>query len=359
LASSMNTPSELIADPVFQLNSLLWLTQPLPTGAGIRSVLRDQGYHVYAICPSITLPLDILLLVKDSGLAHQDHVRPDVVLYRPSDHRYGVVECKGNSFGPDSSTAKQARTLLLAVGPRLDEALGLQAGTISRNTAAYLIPSQAATEMAETLQTLGAELGAKELRVGPSCVLAIEPDTTSLSLVADESARDFFGLPASKISFLILEEGTDPRPLYFIPYDPDCSQAEGERVYCKLVLFERILASLLGGAGRALPPTELSFDAAGLLNDATLGMYGLWENKDSAKHMRHLLTRNLLPKLQGVLRSEGGNVFEFVENKGWTLQIPTEDAKDAICNTLSKFSCETMDLRLEPEPTLFDNLPDD
>jgi hypothetical protein len=355
----MSTPSELVADPVFQLNSLLWLTQPLPAGSGIRPVLREQGYEVDAIGPSITLPLDILLLVKDSGLPHQDHIRPDVVLCRQTDRRYGVMECKGNSFGPDSSTSKQARTLLLAVGLRLDEALGLQTGTISRNTAAYLVPSQAAMEMGVTLQTLGAELSAKGLRSGASCVLALEPDTTSLSLVADDSARDFFGLPESKVDFLILEEGTDPRPLYFIPYDPDCSQSEEEGAYCKRVLFERILASLLGAAGRALPPAELPFDAVDLLNDATLGMYGLWENKDSAKHMRHLLTRHLLPKLQGILRNEGGNVFQFVENRGWTLQVPTESAKDAICNALSKFSCETMDLRQEPEPTLFDGLSDD
>jgi hypothetical protein len=354
----MSTLSELVADPVFQLNSLLWLTQPLPDAVGIRPVLREAGFEVDAICPSLTLPPDILLLLKDSGLAHQDCIRPDVILCRQQDRRYGVVECKGNSFGPDSSTARQARTLLVAVGPRLDEALGLQAGTIQCSTAAYLVPSQAAVEMGPTLQALGAELRAKKLPGGASCMLALEPGPAALSLIVDSAARDFFNLPSAKVDFMPLEEGTDPRPLYFIPYDPDCSQADEERAYCKRVLFERIQASLLGAGGRALPPADLPFDAVGLLNDATLGMYGLWENKDSAKHMRRLV-RDLLAKLAEILGSEVGDVFSFVENKGWSLQIQSESTKDAICNALSKFSCETMDLRHEPEPTLFDDLDDE
>jgi hypothetical protein len=354
----MNTPSELVADPVFQLNSLLWLTQPLPDAVGIHPVLREAGFEVDAIGPSVTLPPDILLLFKDSGLAHQDNIRPDMVLCRLQDGRYSVVECKGNSFGPESSTARQARTLLAAVGPRLDEALGLRSGTIRRSTAGYLVPSRAAADMGLTLQVLGNELDSKKLRAGASCVLALEAGDTALSLVADNAARDFFGLPVEKVEFLPVEEGTDPRPLYFIPYDPDCSQSEEERAFCKRVLFERIQASLLGAGGRALPPAELVFDAVGLLNDATLGMYDLWENKESAKHMRRLV-RQLLAKLAEILRSEVGSVFRFIEDKGWTLQIPSENTKDAICNALSKFSCETMDLRQEPEPTLFDDLADE
>jgi hypothetical protein len=359
LASSMSALSELVSDPVFQLNSLLWLTQPMPADAGLRPVLREGGFEVDAICLLLTPPPDILLQFKDSGLAHQDHIRPDMVLCRQQDGRYGVVECKGNSFGVDSSTAQQARTLLVAAGPRLDESLGLESGTIKRSVASYLVPSPTAGHMRLTLEVLDGELRSGKLPVGTSCVLALESGTEAVSLVADGTARGFFNLPAEKIDFVRLEEGTDPRPLYFIPYDPDCSQSEEERAYCKRVLFERIQASLLGAGGRALPPTDLLFDAVGLLNDATLGMYGLWENRDSAKHMRRLV-RQLLTKLAEILRSEVGDVFRFVENKGWTLQVPDESTKDAICNALSKFSCETMDLRQEPpQLELFEDQADE
>jgi hypothetical protein len=333
----------------------------MPAGAGLRPVLREAGFEVDAISPLLTLPPDILLRFKDSGLAHQDHIRPDVVLCRQPDGRYGVVECKGNSFGVDSSTAKQARTLLVAAGPRLDESLGLKSGTIKRSVASYLVPSPAAGDMGLTLQALDGELRSGKLPVGTSCVLALEPGAAAVSLVADGTARGFFNLPAEKVDFVRLEEGTDPRPLYFIPYDPDLggSQSEEERAYCKRVLFERIQASLLGAGGRALPPADLPFDAVGLLNDATFGMYGLWENKDSAKHMRKLV-RQLLTKLAEILRSEVGDVFRFVENQGWTLQVPSESTKDAICNALSKFSCETMDLRQEPpQLELFEDQADE
>lgn len=354
-------PNDLVADPVFQLNSLLWLTQALPPmEAGIRPVLRpvlrEAGFEVDAISPSVTPP-DILLLLKESGLAHQDSARPDVILCRSRDRSYSVVECKGNSFGPASTNARQARTLLAASGPRLNEALGLQAGTVSRSVVAYLVPSQAGPKMAECLPALSEELRGGRLQPGASCVLALEASATELSLVADGPAREFYGLSLARTPFIQLEEGTDPRPLYFIPYDPDCDQSEEERAYCKRVLYERIQASILGACGRATPPMDFEFRAADLLNDATMGMYDCWENRDSTRHMRKLV-RDLLAKFAEVLRPEVGNVFRFVEHKGWTLQMSNESTKNAIFIALSKFSCETLDLRREPEPTLFDDLDD-
>lgn len=351
----MSTLNDLVGDPLFQLNSLLWLTQPMPASAGFRAVLREAGFEVDAISPLLTLPPDILLLLKGSGLAHQSRVCPDVVLCRQQDGRYAIVECKGNSFGVASSTAEQARTLLVAAGPRLDEPLGLKSGTVQRSVASYFVPSSAAADMGQTLRALEGELRSTKLPVGTSCVLGLELGAAALSLVADDVARDFYSLPAGKVDFVNLEEGTDPRPLYFVPYDPGCNQSDEERTYCKRVLFERIHTSVLGAAGRAVPPCNLVFDAVGLLNDATLGMYDVWGDKASRKHMRGLV-RQLLGKLAEILRGEVGDVFEYVEEKGWVLHVPSESTKDSICGALSRFSCETMDLRQELQPTLFDDL---
>lgn len=351
----MSSLSELVADPLFQLNSLLWLTQPMPASSGVCPVLREAGFEVDAISLPLTPPPDILLRFKDSGLPHQDRICPDVVVCRRKDGRYGIIECKGNSFGLGSSTAEQARTLLVVAGPRLDESLGLKPGAVRRSVAAYLVPSPVADAMGATLNALHQELRGKELPAGESCLLALEAGAAALSLVADDLAKDFFSLPAYRVDFVCLEEGTDPRPLYFIPYDPDCDQAVNERAYAKRVLFERIQASLLGAVGRVRVPVELVLDTDRLLNDATLGMFGLWVKPSSIKHMRRL-AHQLLGKLKEVLRTEAQEVLGFEQDRGWVLHIRSEVARDEICGVLSRFSCETMDLRQEPQPTLFDDL---
>jgi len=52
--------------------------------------------------------------------------------------------------------------------------------------------------MGLTLQASRNELGSKRLRAGASCVLALEPGDTAISLVADNAAHDFVGLFVEK-----------------------------------------------------------------------------------------------------------------------------------------------------------------
>ena len=51
------TTTDLVSDPLFQLNVLLWLTQPLPQGSALVPLLYQQGFTVYAISPALALPL--------------------------------------------------------------------------------------------------------------------------------------------------------------------------------------------------------------------------------------------------------------------------------------------------------------
>jgi hypothetical protein len=268
-----------------------------------------------------------------------------------------MVECKGKSFGTQSSTAEQARTLVIAAGPRLAEILGLQPSGTQRSAAAYLVPVSAAPQMRQTLGLLEEELHSVNMTSGQTCILGLEPASDALFLNSDTPASDFFDLPEPRVAFLILEHTNDPRPLYFIPYDPDCCQSPGEGEYCKRVLFERIQATILGAAGQAVPPTDVVFAAEPLLNSAMFGTYGFWENSQSAKHMRRL-ARELLGKLAEVVSEEVGGAFAYFENRGWVLRVDDETARGKICNALSKFSCETMALRQEPQPGLFDDLVD-
>jgi hypothetical protein len=349
----MSTLDELIRDPVFQLNSVLWLVQPLPGGAGVTPVLREAGFEVHAVAPPLAPPPDVLLRLKDSGLAHQDRVLPDIVLRQARNRRFALIECKGRSFGRDSTNASQARTLIVIAGPRLHESLGLQPSDVGEGAAAFLVPEADAPLMRTTLAELSDELTQANLQCGSALAVGLAPETDALVLTADEPARRFFDLPSGREPFMQLEPNTDPRPLYFIPYDPDCKQSDDERAFCKRVLFERLHAAVLGAAGRAVPPVTLTFQVEALLNEATLGMYDLWENPESNRHMRRLV-RELLGRLGKLINAECSDALREVQGKGWELRLPDDAIQVTILGVLARFSCETMDLRREPEPGLFD-----
>jgi hypothetical protein len=115
----MPTLPELVKDPVFQLNVLLWLAQPLPQAyQEITPLFFNQGFDVYALAPLLTLPPDILLVMRDHEFAVQARTRPDVILAQELTGKFAITECKRGSFGVDSSTAQQARALLVLAGPR-------------------------------------------------------------------------------------------------------------------------------------------------------------------------------------------------------------------------------------------------
>src|SRR5438093_477808 len=107
--STMASPTDLIRDPIFQLNAVLWLAQPLPPEFPITPVLRHAGFDVHSIAPPLAPPPDVLLALAESGLPHQRSCHPDVILERDADRLFLVIECKANSFGEASSTAAQSR----------------------------------------------------------------------------------------------------------------------------------------------------------------------------------------------------------------------------------------------------------
>src|SRR5205823_3552170 len=117
--------TDRVSDPLFQLNVVLWLTQPLPQGSSIVPLLHERGFVVYAISPPLPVPLDLQAAAQSARVALQNSGRPDVLLAHPLERKFAFIECKASSFGPNSNTAEQARSFLLMAGPRAAEVLGL------------------------------------------------------------------------------------------------------------------------------------------------------------------------------------------------------------------------------------------
>jgi hypothetical protein len=350
-------PSEPLKDPLFQLNAVLWLTQPLPDGGEIIPLLYARGFTVYAIAPLLGPPPDLRLAAQQAQISMQDMIRPDVVLTHEGDRKFAFTECKASSFSPTSSAAEQARSLLVVAGPRAAEVLGLAPGDISESLLAFVIPEDEEKLLARTLANLHEELEGNRLPAAQFSVLGLQLTDTDVSIVINDLGSAFFALPSGTNPFMKREPDTDPRPLYFIPYDPDVVHSEQEKVLSKRALFERMQSTIVAATGRANPPTELALESQKILNDAMFGMYGHWENRESARHMRRLC-RQFMDALTQAVNAVvlGAMVFQPVEV--WKISLENEEQHERVIDALTRFSCETLDLRTEPQPGLFDDLED-
>jgi hypothetical protein len=342
----------LLGDPLFQLNAVLWLTRPLPSGDRISPILHGRGFTVYAIAPLLAPPPEVRLAADEAGVRMQERLRPDVVLTHEAAGKFAFLECKAHSFGTGSSTSEQARGLLVVAGPRCAEVLALASRQVSGSLLALVTPESHREQLGQTLSALVQELQAHGLPAGSSSVLGMAADDSNVSLVIGDSASEFFSLPSGCHAFLKREEDTDPRPLYFIPYDPDVAQSEGERAFCKRVLFERIQSSILVAIGHAHPPTVLALEAHGMLNDAMFGAYGQWENRESGQHMRRLC-RQLVDAIARAVNSAAEGAVISEPGVGWKVLLHDQEQQDKVTDALERFSCETFDLSAEPSAELF------
>jgi hypothetical protein len=347
--------NDLLGDPIFQLNAILWLAQPLHEGSPIIPLFYQQGFSVYAIAPPLGIPPDVRLVAQTAQIDLQDRVRPDVVLTNERNQSYVFTECKKNSFGPTSSTAHQARGLLVLAGPRSHEILGLGPGQVSSSLLGFVAPEAVGQSLANTLEVLNKELDGAAIPAGRYSVLGISLNANAISLAVDQTGGAFFNLTPGTHPFMQRHPDTDPRPLYFIPFDPDVEQSKEERSLCKRILFERMHSSVLAAVGRIDPPRELLLQSQRILNDATFGMYEHWENKDSARFMRRLCNQ-FLDSIAKAVNTLSPGAMTFQHQVGWQLSLPDQARHEKVIDALTRFSSETLDLRTDPLPGFFDDL---
>jgi len=349
--------TELLRDPLFQLNIILWLTQPMPPQGSITPLLHQKGFSVYAIAPTLSVPPGIALAVQRSSLQTQQRVRPDVVLKRETDLKFALVECKASSFGVATEQAIQARTFLLLADEPLAEALGLSPEQIQASILAYALPARESARLEATLSRLSNELRRHHLPAGDSTMIGLDIDSWDVRVVFDWSGSQFFSIAPGSHPVMRVQPGDDPRPLYFIPYDPDVHQSPEENLFCKRILFERIHSVVLAAVGRASSPESLTLNIDNLLNEATFGMFGLWENRESLKHMRGMC-RQLITALARAVNKEVKGSLSYEPPEELTVVLSDTDQHHQVLAAIERFSCESMDLKEQSMPDLFDDLFD-
>jgi hypothetical protein len=341
--SDMTSQTKFSNDPLFQLNLLLWLTQPMPSISSIRPIFYEAGFEVYSLSPLLTLPPEIRDAVRQKNIRCQESARPDIIIHRAiKNGTYILMECKKNSFGVESSSAEQGRAYLLLTGPSVRQVLGLDPKESLKATVLYVTDSGVLNLLKDSLNQMAEELDRNNLKHGTYECLGLELRDSSVFLHMPEEFRQLLNTPTlSPVEVLKAEDGTDPRPLYFIIYDPGIDQDPEERKLCQRILFERIQGSLLMRIGQATPPCHLTFTNEDLLSDATFGMYKIWEDNSARRHMRSL-TNGLISAIHRVLPDEVRQKFFFSEGEGWIIDIGSDEEQQMVLNLISRFKADAV-----------------
>jgi hypothetical protein len=347
----------LCGDPLFQLNLAIWLSQSKPDFAA-KPIFYESGFSIYSIGPRLVIPPDIRLKINESKTEYQDSAVPDMVLTNDDRTKVCILECKKSSFGVKSSTALQAKTLLVISGPTAAEVLAIGLRNHSQGVLTYLTRNDQTDALQDTLDNLISELLSVKIEVGESGCFGIGCNESSITIEYPENLKEIMNLTLeSPVEVLLIEEGIDPRPLYFIPYDPSAfnQQSEDEQKICRRILYERFLSHILCKVGSAEIPAELIFSIDEILSAVTFQLYTIWDDSPAKKHLRRLL-KDFMMTVQ-VFLHDGlkKDVLTFKSGLGWVIEIKDHEFHEDIIKQMSKFKPGGMDLEKVIMSSLFDD----
>ena len=346
--------NSLCKDPLFQLNLAIWLTQPQPPdNVAIDPIFYRSGLSIYSIGPLLSLPPEVRINAFEK-LDCQDKACPDLVLMNSERIKICLLECKASSFGIRSNTARQARTLLLMAGPIVSDILGLGRNWRNCGILCYLIGPNQSGQLEDTLQTLQREIKDNGFEPGYFGCIEISADESVITLEYSLEVKELLSLKIdSPLQIMKLEEDTDPRPLYFIPYDPNINQTAEEKEFSRRVLFERILEFFITDIGGADVPIKTYIKTEKFLNDATFGMYSIWDDDEAKKCLRKLV-RTFLKKIEGTLKTPAKECMHYEIEDGYMVDIKDDNAKSEFLKQLQKIKPETMGVSERVQPSLFE-----
>jgi len=210
--------------------------------------------------------------------------------------------------------------------------------------------------MQKTLEDLAEEIKNETgLSTGTFGCFEIKPSKSAITLEYSESVKNFLNIEEiSPVDIIQLEKDTDPRPLYFIPYNPNIAQEKEEEELCIRILFDRILSNIISEIGNADIPSSIVFTINGILNSSTFGVYEVWEDDDAKKHIKKLV-KNFLINIKESMDIPARERFNFEPQKGWVFNIYNKEEQEELLKQLQKFKPENLDTSKNIEKNLFDD----
>ena len=297
----MDDSAQLTSDPVFQVNSCLWSVRraSLAPAGGPRPALAQHSYALKALGfrtpPSAAIKEGLIKLQLGP-----DGPEPDVILKNVQNNSHLVLECKTTSFGPESTTSKQAKKLL-AVCADSDSALGVQGDA----AVLYVLSQDQAELQLATLATFTEELRSAGMLTAESGTFGLSIDDTGLwaEICIPNPKEDSVFEPVLKRHHIVEGSREEARPLYLIPYDPTVveNQSPEEQKYCSEILAERLCVQAASMIGRSQVPDVVRLSMSEIFSEATFGVSQKWQANELrqlkaklAKTLNRLLKRGQL-----------------------------------------------------------------
>lgn len=352
-------PWVLLADPVFQLNTLLWSLEDLPNAGEVHPVLRRCGYYLGAIGRRLLVPVEpdvVEALAAVSGSADRSPTHPDLWLRHQVHEVNPLIELKSHGFSVDSSNAAQASKLIVSAA-NLEQSLG--GGGSRPGHVIYATVQSDAAALDETLHALAADVAAAGAPPAPVGVIGFGLNETAVTISsprAEDLPRPMQKTLSTPVAVIdIVDPANSVQPLYVVPWVPglDDSQVGELRQDGLRELTARLLTQTIAVVGQAKIPGAVTLAIAQLLDRATFGIFSRWQDADRAQ-----FTAAAAKVIERALRPTG---MARLENDRLDLDLPTVEAQERVIDRLERADpsdpAKTITAALVEPPTLFDAVP--
>jgi hypothetical protein len=354
--------TELIGDPLYQINLVLWMLQP-STGRPINPILHKAGFRLKFVERQLPLPLELADSLNSRGIGVADPVTPDILAAR-AEKGFLTVECKRSMFGSrvqegtGGGQVRQARSLLLQVPGVLASALALMPADVTENHLVYFTRYDGTVDQVEGLHEISEKLHQSSYATVPFGLLGLAVTSTNIFLrtypppaaVPNTVTQE---VAVQSVVHEMPDAETDPRPLYFLPWMPESEYQSDD--YSQKAFGTRILMGAAEIVGPARPPCDVELDLLVLLRKATHGIYDRWQNKHDRRTLRRNATDLLRRQLQQAVH---GLPFIPLDppRHGWKVPLMDDTVRSRILETFARWQQERWDNPLPP--SLFDHLED-
>lgn len=233
---------ELLIDPVFQLNLLLWMAKEQPSdNYRVRPLLYQAGFRLIYIEQPFAFPVETATAIQNSQLNISLEPEPEMIVGRERDQKALYFEAKANSFSPQSDNSRQARGHLLACGTAFGEVLA----PLESCLLCYVTPADKCELMSECLGTLAEQLKQADLKPGEFSAHGLSIREGEIVYSWDDAFRTYVSFPDNSISIMSGVTGdVNPTPLLLLYSDEDHHDPAMQDYY-RHALIEQVRACML------------------------------------------------------------------------------------------------------------------
>jgi len=315
-------PSELIRDPVLQLNLLIWMTREQPKEYyRVRPLFHEAGFELRNIDTPFALPEPVLAVAKIKEVAIRQTPSPDLLIHNQPLGKALYIEAKKSSFGADSTNANQGRAHLLAVGP----ACAKSYSPITDVLLSYHLPEDECQEMQACLETLSRELLEAGLAPGPFAMAGFGVSDHSVTYAPDPTTAAFLSLSPERQQILSgLDSENDAAPLLLLFVEDDHHDPEKVGFYRQAVV-SQIHAALICLL-KANDALSFSVTARQLVLDTTQGTVNFLPLQKQ-KRMEKLVVENIFKRIREAWKDKHPDLIRL-EGRAMTINFETDLRRD-------------------------------